>query len=536
MKKIKNFILFLSFVISTQSLWAQSESLPLNNFYRVEFLHHSQNAVLENFFPANETQMDLEHEIRDSTVLYSDFAYWLLQRHWVSVEKPNVKLYISPLIDFALGDDVNAGKSKRKLFRNVRGAFVKGEIGKRVSFLLSFAENQGRFLDFEDQYFRNSGELYVRTSGGYDKVNAVIPGGARTKDFKVDAFDYAYSIGMLNIQATKKLRFELGNQGNFVGSGYRSLLLSDNSIGAMGLRTIYQISPKWSYQWILRNNRNLYRKPKTRFVESPYENKFFSAVYLTYKPIKNLAISWYSTANSLRGDSLIRHKMQWQSWMPIPILNTDLALKNPVMNGISGFNLEFALKKWRFYGQFVADRINYPKTKLLFSEQIGVYYFDAFGIKNWWLQAEYNHVPINFYGAENPKLSYSNAQLPSAHPEGNNFHEFIIRSQYEWKRFYLQYTGIVYLTPNSATTNVWEDHSILQSIVPTIFSPHVVATTVTNYHKIELGYRWNRKYNGTVYVDFISRVSSNSVISEKWKQQAILVGVRTSLFNQYFDF
>lgn len=509
--------------------FSQSAGLPLNEFYKQEFLRHSGKIVHENLFPANETQLDLHRAISDTTVQYSSFTHWLLQSHWVQFEKENTTLYISPLIDFSIGDDVNrSSKDKAKLFRNVRGAFVSGSIGDKFSFLFSFAENQARFMDFESNYFKQSGEYYVKT-GGYNRVNAVIPGGSRTKDFKVDAFDYAYSIGMVNYQATKRLRFEFGNQNNFVGAGYRSLLLSDHTIAALGLRTTYQFNEKWSYQWLIKNHRNLYRKPKTKFVESPYENKLYSAVYMTYKPIKSFAVSLFSGANALIGDSLIKHSLQWQSALPIPIINTDIALNNKIMNGIVGLNLEWALEKWRFYGQVVADRLNVGTG---IAGQLGVYYFDAFSVKNWTVQLESNIVPKNFYADDNSKLSYSNAQLALAHPKGNNFAEILFRTGYEWKRFYASFTGIFYQNLNKSDLGELGSNAII--------SQNVMAVTpqeleyATHYEKIELGYRFNSKYNGTIYFSFTNRISTDG--TNKSIQQFVMAGLRTSLFNQYFDF
>lgn len=509
--------------------FSQSANLPMNDFYKRNFLQNSGKEVHENLYPANETQLNLHYLIRDTSVLYSDFAVWLLQKHWVQFQTDKVSLNISPLIDFSMGDDVNRSKAdKAKLFRNTRGAFISGAIGQQFSFFFSFAENQARFMDYETDYFKQSGELYVKT-GGYNRVNATIPGGSRTKDFKVDAFDYAYSIGMMNFQATQKLRFEFGNQGNFVGSGYRSLLLSDHTTNALGLRTIYNFNDKWSYQWLLKNHRNLYRKPKTKFVESPYENKIYSAVYLTYKPFKNLALSVFSGANALLGDSLIRHSVQWQSLMPIPVLNTDLALKNKIMNGVVGLNLEWAFEKWRLYGQLVTDNV---AKKTTFAGQLGAYYFNAFGVKNLTLQLESNVVPKGFYADQNSKLSYSNAQIALAHPKGNNFAEILFRTQYEWKRIYAEFTGIYYHNLSKSNLGGLGSNAVItQDLNPISLEEKLYAT---HYERIEVGYRFNRKYNGMVYFNFTNRSLFDG--NTRSNQQFFMVGFRTSLFNQYFDF
>lgn len=508
--------------------WTQSMSIPLNNYYKIKLLETSGKKVSETLFPANEGQIKLSAALIDSSVQYSDFGYWFFKKDWVEFKKDKIQLSIDPLIDFSVGRSLTQSKKEKGLlFRNTRGIFVRGAIGKRFSFLFSFAENQARFMDYQNQYFNQSGEYYV-SANGYDKVNAVIPAGSRTKPFKTDAYDYAYSIGMIYFQATKKLRFEIGNQPNFIGSGYRSLLLSDHSINAFGLRTTYQFNPKWSYQWLLKNNKNLYRKPHTNYVESPYENKLYSALYLTYKPIENLSISLFSASNALRGDSLTKHHLQWQSVIPLPLLNTDLLIPNKIINGITGINLEWAFKSVRLYGQIALDQVNH---KTLIAGQLGTYYFNAFNVKNWWLQFESNLIPNNFYTNKYDKLSYTHAQLPLAHPKGNNIGELIFRSQYELNRFYLSFTGILYQNLQRVPLNSLDANSI---ILQNRILENQEYKYTTHLETIEFGWRYNNKYNGYFYINYINRsVLGGNIIDN---QQAVMIGWKVGLFNQYFDF
>jgi hypothetical protein len=498
----------------------------MNDFYKRQFLQNSGKIVHENLFPANETQLDLHTVIRDSSVQKTKFGRWFFQKHWLEINKERVSLFISPLVDFSMG--MNLGlplKTQEKLFRNTRGIYAGGRIGKRISFLFSFAENQGRYMPYESALFKQSSSYTVK-SGTYQRLYATIPGGAPTKEFKADGYDFSYSIGMLNIQATDKLRFEFGNQQNFVGSGYRSLLLSDNSVNALGLRTIYRFNNKWSYQLLIKNHRNLYLKPKTKYGDAPYENKLFTAVYLTYKPIKNLSLSLFSGANALLGDSTRMHAVQWQSLMPLPFINTDVLLKNKVMNGLIGINLEFALNNWRFYGQVVADRIG---NKMSIAGQLGGYYFNAFTIKNWTFQVEANMVPQGFYANQNSKLSYSNDQIALAHPKGNNFAELIVRTNYEWKRIYAEFTGIYYHNIQKSDLGALGSNSIITQITP-IPTPDMRMYAM-HYEKLEIGWRFNRKYNGMIYMSVVNRASTDGTT-----QRFIMAGLRTSIFNQYFDF
>jgi hypothetical protein len=52
-----------------------------------------------------------------------------------------------------------------------------------------------------------------------------------------------------------------------------------------------------------------------------------------------------------------------------------------------------------------------------------------------------------------------------------------------------------------------------------------------HYEKLEIGWRFNRKYNGMIYMSVVNRASTDGTT-----QRFIMAGLRTSIFNQYFDF
>jgi hypothetical protein len=355
----------------------------------------------------------------------------------------------------------------------------------------------------------------------------VIPGGARTKPFKIGAYDYAYSVGSVSYQMNKNLRFDVGNNQHFIGSGYRSILLSDNTYGTPSLRVNWKINPKWTYQVLLRRNQNLYRKPLTKAVEASYESKFFGATYLTFKPRENIAISLFTAGNQLRGDSITKRGFEWQMLTPIPLFQNDVLFGNSAkFNGISGLNLDFALKNVRLYGQLAIDEYN---KKYLFAGQLGVHFFKILKVKNLNAQLETNLVPENFYAANNPKLSYSNYNLPTAHAKGNNFKEIVVRLNYEYKRLFINSKTINYVSKLSN-----DSIPVLSNSIFSINNNIGTQTTNTLVQEFELGYRFNRRYNGMIIVGWKGRYSEFA--DKKIEQQMFFVGLRTGLFNQYLDF
>lgn len=519
MRLVAVLLIFLSSLSS--AVFSQDIVLP-QSFYKNAYLSNTTNQVNKSFYPLIDSNYNQSAFVNDSTVFYYDFFVWFFNRNWIEIKEKAGTLNISPLINLSVGRGFQNADSNL-LYRNTRGISANGNFGRKVFYQFVLCENQSRFLDYQNQYFNDRGEFYDNDSI-FQKVNAVIPSGARTKPFKTNGYDYAFSYGSINYLLTKKIGLEGGNNQQFIGNGYRSLLLSDNSIYAPYLKFNWSIGKKISYHLLWRKHRNLYRKPVTTAVESAYEPKFFSAIYLSYQINKRLAVSLFSSSNALRADSNIVHPFQWQSLSPIPLLNNDILLKNTLINGISGINLDFALKNVKFYAQFAIDEVGASKETAF---QLGLFYGKVMNFGNFNVRAEFNHVSPGFYSDKNDKLSYSQYNLPLAHPKGNNFSEFILQSSYSVKRFYIELSCIYYQTSGGNMQDQIAANSIFfQS------GGFLGGKTLSNY--LEVGYRINKKYNPTLYIQHHLRNSSFG--NEKLSNQALLAGLKVSLFNQYLDF
>jgi len=524
----KYLILFVWWVCCTTFGLAQQNDLPLHTYYKTAFLQQEGKRSIETFFPANENQLDLHRLIRDSSKQYYDFTEWLFKKHWLAVERPEGNLSISPLVDFTGGKALSDPEHKN-IFRNTRGIFAEGELLNKIGFQFIFAENQARFMAYESAYFNQQGERYVG-AGAYAVQNAVIPGGARTKPFKTDAYDYAFSMGSVHYQVNRKLDIDVGNTPLFVGAGYRSLLLSDNILGFPHLRTRWQISPKWSYQLVFGKQQNLFRKPLTQAVESVYEAKLFGATYLTFQPAAHFSMSLFTAGSQLRGDSLVKHSLQPQMLIPLPFAQNDLLFGNSdLFNGITGLNVDLGLEHAHLYGQLVVDR--YAQT-FLFAGQLGVYFFDILKVKNLSAQVEINVVPDHFYEAANPKLSYSHNNLPLAHPKGNNFNEALMRLNYEYKRLFVQSKTVVQDNSGGSITTQFLPNSIFSDAVDDSYVHSGRGMTIIQ--EVELGYRFNRKYNAMLLVSWKARHFDYP--GQANTAQQLTIGLRTGLLNQYLDF
>jgi hypothetical protein len=507
-------------------IYAQQKLVPLQSFYKENFLRLSSNRSITTFYPQNEFELNTQYLNRDSSLQYLDFTDRLFKHHLLELKTDIGKININPLVNLSKGR-FNFDSTGYPLFRNTRGLYIEGNIYSKISFQFTLTENQARFQDYERQYFESRGELYIFPGPRYSIQNAVIPGGARTKPFKTYGYDYANSSGAVRIALHKKFAVELGNNQHFIGSGYRSLLLSDNGFYAPNIRFNWKIHPKLEYQVLYQKNLNLYRKPLTKAVESNYEIKLFALSYLTYKPIPSLSLSLFSSGNQLLGDSMVKHPLITYQLIPLPLFQNDFLLgRSSVLNGINGFNIDYALKNVRVYAQVATDKVD---NTFLVANQLGFYWFDAFKLKNAMIQLEWNQVPKNFYAAKNPKLAYSQFNLPAAHPKGNNFNELFLKLFYEKSKIYLQAKSSIYFTQGGDFVQQINGTSIFNGLK---YGLNTAGYTVAGDY--EIGMRFNRLYNGTVFLKYQGRASNFDKFQQTFS--CIWFGMKTSLTNEYFDF
>jgi hypothetical protein len=63
-----------------------------------------------------------------------------------------------------------------------------------------------------------------------------VPGMINPKLFKTDAYDYAIAMGQISFSLNQHNNVQFGQGKNFIGNGYRSLMLSDNTAPYLFLR------------------------------------------------------------------------------------------------------------------------------------------------------------------------------------------------------------------------------------------------------------------------------------------------------------
>ncbi|NJO92970.1 MAG: hypothetical protein HC831_31435 [Chloroflexia bacterium] len=130
---------------------------------------------------------------------------------------------INPLFDLAYKKSPDYNQT---FYNNTRGIEFKGDIGRRFSFYTAFYENEARFAPYITDYVNE---------------HRVAPGQGAVKILGNSKFDFSRASAYFTIKASKNITIQAGHYKHFIGEGYRSLLLSDNSFNYPYLRFFCRI-------------------------------------------------------------------------------------------------------------------------------------------------------------------------------------------------------------------------------------------------------------------------------------------------------
>jgi hypothetical protein len=256
-----------------------------------------------------------------------------------------------------------------------------------------------------------------------------VPGEGFYKSEKQDYASFYSARGYFSFNATKFINFQFGHDRNFVGNGYRSLILSDFAPAYLFLK----INTRY---WKI-NYTNTFAKmtAKAEKFGDAYPSKFLALHRLGINIGKNLNIGISEMVVFSRQDSLGNNRFELDYLNPMIFYRfTEHHLGDPdnVMLA-SDFKWNLA-RRFQIYGQFVLDEL---KSASFFGRdgwwgnkqalQLGLKYIDVLKIKNLDLQAEFNAVrPFMYAHYNQPEFSnYQHYQQPLAHPSQSNFYEIL---------------------------------------------------------------------------------------------------------------
>ena len=448
-------------------------------------------------------------------------------------------LTIDPLFNFEFGRDY--ADSSKTFYKNTRGIILRGSVGKKFSFESSFYENQATFVNYIDQYIKSTSALFVNTK---PYAYNVIPGQGRSKQFQKTGYDFAMSAGYISFSPDKHFNFQAGTAKHFIGDGYRSLLLSDNAFNYPFVRITSSFG-KFQYT-------NLYAVfmdltdggvTKPTGIETLYQKKAASFQFLSWNVHQRIQLGFFQGMIWQASDSMNRQHLDYYYFSPViyhAALAEGLAGKN---NVLLGWTLKFKItNSISLYGQYMMDDFSSTMNSLHNKTgfQVGVKYFDLFGIRNLHFQAEYNQVRPYSYASENAAQSYTHFNQPLAHPLGANFREGIAFLNYRTGDFFAEVkinyalTGKDSVGRNYGNSIFSSDNNAVYGINSAINAMGQGVKTTLQIIDFHVGYLVNPSTNFNIVVGLSDRSSISQIANSQTK--FVYFGIRTSLTNVYYDF
>lgn len=545
--KLRSLLLSLICLVFIGSINSQELLIPINNDYEMEVQAAAYNSDYR-FHTAVKSWS--EYQFRDILNLDSlnksqyfdkDFnKKWknyawnsIFNTDFIGVRNDDYYIAINPIVDFQVGKD-----GDKSTWVNTRGAEVKGTIGDNFAFYSNLRENQAVFPDYITEYV---------------KENKVVPGQGNARPFKQTGFDYTNASAYIALRPMYWLQSVIGYGKNFIGDGYRSLILSDNAFAYPYIKLTANVwNIQYSCYYTQMSDKNRILNDKT------YARKYTIIHYIDWAVTKRLNLGLFD-AIVCRGqdDNGIRRGFDFQYINPIIFLRTtDYHAGSSPDNALLGVSASYILgKHTTLYTQFVLDEMTvkefigfngYYANKQ--SYQFGVKSYNCFGIKNLFLQGEFNLVRPYMYSHWSGESNYAHLNQPLAHPWGGNFYEIVARAQYNYKRFYFQY---------KMNYGQWGDDIITENGEFQYYGHDIYHNYIDHYHidgKPLYGHymltgekntllmnnfvaSWivNPSYNLNVFAEITHR---NQTIDDgdNYNDFIISFGIRTTLDNKYYDF
>ncbi|MGB8192492.1 MAG: hypothetical protein WCF67_11265 [Chitinophagaceae bacterium] len=380
----------------------------LSGFYPYDF-YHSLSAV-ERYNIRSILMNNIEW-VNDSSRFSSKKPLWntfyKTPADFFSVSEKDFFLAVNPVIQQQ--QSIETGNGQR-VFLNTKGITVRGQIAKRLGFDAYITDNQERGPEFFQQW--------VNT------YNAV-PGVGFYKPFKSTAVDYIDARGSIHFSAAKYFRFQFGYDKNFIGNGYRSLMLSDFGNSYLFGRINTSI---WKLQY---NNLFMELVPQTIAINAG--NKILDKKYAV---IHHLSVNITPAINIGLFEAVVfgrKNRFELSYLNPVIFLRASEQQNGSADNAIIGFDFKANTgHTGQLYGQIILDEFLLKEAKSRngwwgnkFGFQLGAKYIDAFELKNVDLQVEMNIVRPFTYSHFDSVANYTHYNQPLAHPLGANFLEVI---------------------------------------------------------------------------------------------------------------
>ena len=273
------------------------------------------------------------------------------------------------------------------------------------------------------------------------------------KDYKVvggSQYDFFTARGGVTYAAGKHVNLQLAHDRNFIGNGYRSLILSDYSAPYFFLKANTRV---WKF-----NYQNLFAELTAQRAydaagsptDEVYPKKYLALHHLSFDVTPNFNVGVFesvimgsggvdyvvpnNTPNTLQKITVQqRRRFELQYLNPVIFYRAIEQNVGSADNAILGLDFKWnILHTAQLYGQLVLDEFKISEVRAgngwwanKQAFQLGGKYIDVAGLRNLDLQVEFNYIRPYTYQHEDSYTNYQHYQQPLAHPMGANVAEIL---------------------------------------------------------------------------------------------------------------
>lgn len=548
---MRRLLLLFTLLNVSGALMAQHQNLPFSQSEYKQFEQELNAGGVEAHTavkPYTRAYVEQYYDLNGATdsLKFGKRTWWgrmLWDDDFVRVEDKEAGEYwftINPAWDLQIGQEQKSGMDLPYTFTNTRALRVEGGLGKNFSFATAFYETQGRLPWHVDQWIRSQQSLASGLGAG------IVPGYGVAKSFKQTAWDYPMAEGYISWQVNKFINIQFGQGKNFIGDGYRSLFLSDFAPNYPYLKINTRF---WHIQYT--NLWGWMADPRSDVgIDNAIQRKFMSAHYLSWNITDKFNVGFFEEV--MFADSTNTSTIDIAYFNPIIFYRpVEFGLGSDQASVKIGLSANWKIHRdFNLYGQWLIDEFTLSEVVASdgywankFGWQLGANYFDAFGIKNLHLQAEYNAVRPYTYSHKDVLKNYAHYYQSLAHPWGANFWETVAIARYRYKRLFAEgkmVYGIKGFDP--------EDGSNYGGDIMKPYSTRVMnhgneigqgVRTQLFFMKADVGYILNPTVNLKLFATATYRgLTPTGGLEEGPADQTLYFsfGIRSDLFNNYYDF
>lgn len=529
-------LVVLAFVFNSLKAQTPNVNIPYSyQFYQklnksVYDVNSRSHSAIKGFY-ADDDLLVIRYETLmqigvDSLARHSWIRRKFTDEHLLNFKAEDYTVYADFLPDFQIGRDFNG---KTTTWKNTRGFQIGGTIGDKFSFYTNGFENQGVFANYVTNFIN---------------ANQVVPSemtgklGDKTKD-------WSYVTALLSYTPNKHLNFALGYDKNFIGDGYRSMLLSDVAANYSFLRVRASLG-NVQYQTIFGYMLDPGAEKLTADRRLGDRGKWAAIHYIDWNATNRFSIGFFQAVTWADAQPEGKRGFDFNYVHPFiflrPVESANTASPDKMRLGI---NTKYEiLDKTTVYGQFMIDEFiakeffgnkGYWANK--WSVQLGLRGADLFKVENLNYLAEFNTARPYTYSHSDRVSNYGAMNQPLAHPFGANFKEVLGLLNYSFKRFDFQ-GQMIYAQYGLDSDGVNYGKNIFKTYDTRVadYGNKIGQGIKTNLYFAEgrASYLLNPKYNLRLEIGGILRKESNSLNTSN--TALVTFGLRSSFRNLYQDF